>query len=94
MKTLNCPVCGRLMVPGDLRGDIGSTCTIDWRPRASGKVDWKKYLSWDGIRELCSEMTTSLEIYQDGEWSPPLGDIPTYHCPDCQLFLFRGRYSK
>ena len=94
MKTLNCPVCGRLMVPGDLRGDIGSTCTIDWKPRASGKVDWKKYLSWDGIRELCSEMTTSLEIYQDGAWSPPLGDIPTYHCPACQLFLFRGRYSK
>ena len=82
------------MVPGDLRGDIGSTCTIDWKPRASGKVDWKKYLSWDGIRELCSEMTTSLEIYQEGEWVPPSGDIPTYHCPDCQMFLFQGRYSK
>ena len=94
MKTLNCPVCGRPMIPGDLRGDIGSVYAIDWSPRTSGKVDWKKYLSWDGIRELCSEMTTSLEIYQDGEWSPPLGDIPTYHCPDCQMFLFRGRYSK
>ena len=54
----------------------------------------EKYLSWDGIRELCSEMTTSLEIYQEGEWVPPSGDIPTYHCPDCQMFLFRGRYSK
>ena len=94
MKPLNCPVCGRLMVPGALRGDARSMYSIDWKPRTSEKPDWKKYLSWDGIKELCSEMTTSLEIYQDGEWMPPVDSIPTYHCPDCQMFLFRGRYSK
>lgn len=87
MNRVNCPGCGKPMLPGTL----GSIRDIDWTPQTTEKTDWKKYLSWEGVKELCSELTTGLEIYQEGEWSPPYGQIPTYHCPDCQLFLFRGR---
>lgn len=87
MNRINCPGCAKPMLPGTL----SSIRDIDWVPETSEKPDWKKYLSWEGVKEFCSELTTSLEIYQEGEWAPPCGQIPTYHCPDCQIFLFRGR---
>ena len=84
---LKCPGCGGPMVPGTL----GSIRPIDWAPDAREKTDWKKMLSWEGVKELCSEMTTGLEIHREGEWFPAMCDIPAHHCPHCQLFLFRGR---
>lgn len=86
-STVKCPGCGKPM----LTGTLDSIRPIDWIPEASEKPDWKQYLSWEGVKELCSDLTTGLEIFMDGEWVPPYGGIPTYHCPDCQTFLFWGR---
>lgn len=84
---VKCPGCGKPMLPGRL----SSIRSIDWVPEKDEKVDWKKYLSWEGVKELCSEMNTGLETYEEGRWLPALGSISSHHCPDCQLFLFRGR---
>ncbi len=29
--------------------------------------------------------------YPDEGWLPVIDEVPAYHCPNCQIFLFTGR---
>lgn len=91
MNSRNCPCCGGAMKTGVLSGMDGAI----WIPEEKRRGGLKQYLSWEGIKKLCSELSSGIEIPYPGEgWDVIYGEVPAYHCPNCRIFLFEGREGK
>ncbi len=86
MSRIPCPWCGKTMVPGEL----DSQRAITWYP-SEVNASLKDFLSWEGFKELCAPITGNIQVPKQGRWETARTQIPIHHCPDCQVFLFRGK---
>ena len=92
MKQAACPCCGRAMKTGVLT----RMNEVWWHPDGEKKPELKDFLSWKGIKQLCSDQMAGCIEIPDAEegWFPIIDDVPAYHCPDCKIFIFEGREGK
>ena len=89
MKQAACPCCGRAMKTGVLT----RMNEVWWHPDGEKKPELKDFLSWKGIKQLCSDhMAGCIEILDAEEgWIPIIDEVSAYHCPDCKIFIFEAR---
>ena len=88
MRYVNCPCCGGAMKSGRLTGMDGAF----WHADDKKPPRLKDFLSWEGIKELCSDTSGCIEIPDPEEgWFPIIDSVPAYHCPNCKIFIFEGR---
>ncbi len=80
-KEKTCPRCG-----GPVKtGRLVNYRDFHWMPdQEEGRGFWESILHPAGALQIPEPSAV------DG-WSYPYGEIPTCHCPDCQLFFFEGR---
>ena len=79
---MKCPYCGTEMEAGTLH----QMDEVFWEPREKPKE--KSFL-----KSLISSINAIRLIeYKTKEgWIPYLMEVPARHCPNCHLFIFRGK---
>lgn len=87
MRKGSCPWCGRPMASGELVSER----FINWEPDEAETPSLRELLSWEGFKELCAPLTGNIQIPDGDDWKNAHGQIPAWHCPDCQVFLFKGK---
>ena len=88
MRKTACPCCGGLMKSGILT----HMNEVMWHADDRKPPRLKDFLSWEGIKELCSDFSGCIESPDPEEgWAPIIYDAPAYHCPNCKIFIFEGR---
>lgn len=91
MKPANCPCCGGAMKTGRL----SRMNEVWWDPDGAKRESLRSYLSWEGLKKLCVDATVGcIEIPTEEGWFPVIDEVPAYHCPGCQIFLFVGREGR
>ena len=85
---MKCPYCGEDMISGMLN----NVDDVYWTSAES--VEEKGF-----FKSLISSIKSTKHIevpMEDGEdgWFCMMLEVPAYHCPQCQFFLFRGRLEK
>lgn len=91
MKPANCPCCGGAMKTGRL----SRMNEVWWHPDGEKTASLRSYLSWEGLKKLCADSTVGcIEVPTEEGWFPVVDDVPAYHCPNCQIFLFVGREGR
>ena len=82
---MKCPYCGAEMEAGTLH----QMDEAFWEPRE--KPQKKGFL-----KSLFSSINAIRLIeYKTNEgWLPSLMEVPARHCPNCRIFLFRGRLDR
>lgn len=77
------------------KGTLSNMDEAYWIPDDKRQPSLKELLSWEGIKKFCSDFSGSIEIPDPEEgWFDIIDEVPTYHCPNCQIFLFAGREGK
>ena len=89
MSRIPCPWCGKTMTPGELE----SMRPINWYP-SEPDASLRSFLSWEGIKELCSPIIGNIQIPKQGRWETARTQIPIHHCPDCDRFVIVGRVKE
>ncbi len=89
MKITNCPCCGGAMKPGR----FSNMDEVFWHPDGEKPPRLRDLLSWEGIKELCSDGPSGCIEIPDPEegWFPIIDSVRAYHCPCCKIFIFEGR---
>ena len=90
MNRPNCPWCGRTMDPGELE----SSHAIAWCPSEVKPASLRRFLSWEGFKELCAPITGNILVPTRGRWEKAANRLPSYHCPDCDRFIIIGRVEE
>ena len=90
MSRPSCPWCGRIMDPGELE----SQRAITWYPSDPKPASLRDFLSWEGVKELCSPITGNIQVPNRDRWEKSSHRLPAYHCPDCDRFVIAGRVKE
>lgn len=82
---MKCPYCGVEMEAGTLH----QMDEVFWTPK--NKPQEKGFL-----KSLVSSINSVrlIEIKTKEGWIPYLMDVSARHCPNCNIFLFRGRVTE